>query len=263
MVHFNGERALRFVRSRRFPTGDFARIQNQQKFLAAAVGKVTSASTFLKPLTLKRLVDIAGDNVRTDVSTTPFGLKRLLDRFRSFDPEFYEAYIAPNFGTTTSPAGASVVAPDLDAMKLMFDAIATNESPAAFDGIPDVDISEIVVGVYNGTASAGVAEAAADALTVATSSGTGPVTIPSDQISNWRRSNFATTVILYRPENRVAAEVVQIALPQAELREAGRALTDEIDVAVIVGEHFETKPITQLVPLELPEPARLPAECRD
>ena len=37
IVHFDGDRAIRFVRSRNFTTGDFERIQNQQKFLAAAI----------------------------------------------------------------------------------------------------------------------------------------------------------------------------------------------------------------------------------
>lgn len=45
MVHFDGDRAIRFVRSRNFETGDFERIQNQQKFVAAAINKVTSTST--------------------------------------------------------------------------------------------------------------------------------------------------------------------------------------------------------------------------
>ena len=35
MVHFDGDRVIRFVRSRKvFGNGDFDRIQNQQKFLA-------------------------------------------------------------------------------------------------------------------------------------------------------------------------------------------------------------------------------------
>ncbi|MFN2524878.1 MAG: LCP family protein [Actinomycetota bacterium] len=263
LVHFDGERALRFVRSRHFPTGDFARIQNQQKFLAAAIDKLTSVSTLLDPLKLGRLVDIAGANVKTDVSTTPNGLRRLLDRFRSFDPEHYEAYIAPNLGTTASPQGASVVAPHMEALELMFDAIANEESPAAFDGIPDIDISKVSVGVYNGTEGAGVAEAAADELVAATSNGTGPVTIADGAISNWARTDFARTVILYRAGQREAAEVVQAAVPEAELREARRRLPHGTDVAVIVGEGFETKPIIQLVPLDLPQPAALPRECRN
>ncbi len=48
MVHFDGDRAIRFVRSRKvFGGGDFDRIQNQQKFLSAALSKITSPATFL------------------------------------------------------------------------------------------------------------------------------------------------------------------------------------------------------------------------
>jgi LCP family protein required for cell wall assembly len=47
MVQFDGDRALRFVRSRKiFPNGDFDRIANQQKFLAAAIHKLTSPRRF-------------------------------------------------------------------------------------------------------------------------------------------------------------------------------------------------------------------------
>ncbi|HEX2241211.1 MAG TPA: LCP family protein [Actinomycetota bacterium] len=259
MVHFDGDRALRFVRSRRFPSGDFQRIQNQQKFLAAAIEKVTSVSTLLNPVRLSNLVDIAGTNVKTDVSTTVAGLKRLLDRFSSFDPQYYEAYIAPNLGTMTSPQGASVVAPDFDALELMFDAIAANESPQSFDGIPDVDMAAISVGVYDGTGGVGVAEAAAEALEEATATGTGPVEIAA--VGEWERSRSEDTVVLYRQPTRSAAEVVQAAVPQAELKMTARRLPDGIDVALIVGQEFETKPIVQLVPLDLPEPAALPKEC--
>src|SRR5919106_3262701 len=96
MIHFDGEKALRFVRSRRFPTGDFARIQNQQKFLAAAINKIVSLETVVNPGRIKRLLDVAGNKVRTTESIK--GLYDLGQRFRQFNPEDYEAYVAPNFG---------------------------------------------------------------------------------------------------------------------------------------------------------------------
>src|ERR671918_881794 len=86
MVHFNGDDALRFVRSRKVFTegeaiGDFARIQNQQKFLAAAISKVTSPRTFLSLGKLRAIKDVGGRNLRIDDNTTLLELYRLLKRF--------------------------------------------------------------------------------------------------------------------------------------------------------------------------------------
>jgi LCP family protein required for cell wall assembly len=170
MVEFDGERALRFVRSRNFATGDFERIANQQKFMSAALNKVTSTSTFFRPGRIVSLYRAVGDNLVIDEGTKLSRLLNIARRLRSFDPETYEAYIVPNLGTATNEAG-SVVLPDEEAMAVMFDAVADNESPAAADGVPDVDPSTVDVGVYNGSGIEGAADGAAAELVAATTVG--------------------------------------------------------------------------------------------
>ena len=261
MVEFDGERALRFVRSRNFPSGDFDRIQNQQRFVAAAINKITSTSTLTNPTRLNKLADVAGENVKTDNNTSILGLKRLAERLRSFDPERYEAYLVPNLGIGNIN-GASVVLPDEEAMKVMFDAIAKNQSPADADGVPGIEPSTIKVGVYNGTFTEGAADAAAAALVEATDIGQGPVDVV--ETGNADRSNYRRTVITYsteKPETEAMAELVAAAIPGARIREAE---TDpDVDVAVVVGKRrFRTKQIVQLMPIQLPKPSEPPAICR-
>jgi LCP family protein required for cell wall assembly len=262
MVHFDGEKALRFVRSRKiFANGDFGRIQNQQKFLAAAINKLTSPTTLLKFSTIKELLDVAGDNMRVDKRTTIKGLYDLSKRFRSFDPENYEAYTVPNLGIGSNEAG-SVVLPDELGMKVMFDAMAKHESPAEADGVPDVDPSSILVGVYNGTDIAGLAADSAVALKEATTIGVEEIEIVEE--ANAERDNFKKTVIRYDGDDDEAkekAEFIAAAVPGATVEEGKTPLG--IDVAVIVGRaEFRTKKLVQIAPLKIPQPGELPDVCR-
>lgn len=256
MVEFDGERALRFVRSRNFPTGDLERIQNQQKFLAAAVDKITSPLTFLNLGRLLDLRDIAKENVRIDPQTTIAELSRILSRFRAFNPDNYEAYTAPNLGTG-SAAGSSVILPDKAAMRVMFNAIEANRSPAEADGVPPIKTSSVSVGVYNATNKTGAADRAAEKLEQATTTEDGPVNVVT--VGDAPRDFDGTTVVYRNEEQREKARLVAAALPGARLEES--RTTPGIDVAVMVGKRFSTRKIVQLTPLELPTPGELPEEC--
>lgn len=256
MVHFNGDRAIRFVRSRNFATGDFARIQNQQKFVAAAIDKVTSTSTFLNPGRILRLADIAGDNLKTDQHTTLNGLRQLLQRFRGFDPERYEAYVVPNLGIGNE-SGISTVVFDPVAAKVMFEAIKKNESPAEADGVPDIEPSTVRVGVYNGSGVDGAAAEAASALQAATDIGQGPVDIV--EIADAARSDYKRTVVEYQSEAKRMAQLVAAAIPGAELKES--RTSPGVDVEVIVGGRFATKQLVNIIPIPLPTPGATPGIC--
>lgn len=262
LVHLTGNEALRFVRSRHFETGDFERIRNQQKFVAAAIDKVVSASTLLSPGRIKNLADVARHNVVTDDHTTIGGLVNLGKKLRSFDPKHYEAYTAPNLGVGAAelPSGeqVSIVVPDEPAMKVMFEAISANDSPAQADRVPDVAPPTVRVGVYNGTLVDGKAQAAADALKEATDTGAGGVEIV--EVDNVE-SKLKGTAIRYRPRAKAMAELMKAALPDAKLVEARTEAG--IDIEVIVGKgRFRTHDIVQILPIPIPPPGKLPEECQ-
>jgi LCP family protein required for cell wall assembly len=265
MVEFDGEKAIRFVRSRHYTTGDFERIQNQQKFLAAAIDKITSPLTFLKFGTLLNLRTIAGDNVEIDDHTSLGDLYDILKKFRAFNPDNYEAYTVPNLGVGAATAAdgsqVSIVQPNPSSMKVMFQAIADNESPAEADGVPDINPAEVTIGVYNGTGVSGEADAAASELEASTKSPAGSLEV--NIVTDAKRQDYKKSVLIYDeddPESRAKAEVVAGAIQKAELK-PGK--TDPgIDVEVIVGKNFKTKPFVQITPLPIPKPTELPEECQ-
>ncbi|MDQ4027227.1 MAG: LCP family protein [Actinomycetota bacterium] len=259
MVHFDGERALRFVRARKvFGEGDFARIQNQQKFLAAAIDKITSPSTFLSLRRLLHVKDAAGKNLKIDSNTSLPELYRLMRRFRSFDPERYEAYTVPNLGVATNEAG-SVVLPDEGAMKAMFHAIAENQSPEVASTAPNgVDPATIRLAVYNGADHDDViAGPARDALEEATEIGGSRIDVAEVDLAD--REGYRQTVIRYERDSKKKANFIAAAIPGAKLKRADVGLG--LDLEVIVGERFETQRLFRLKPLELPVAGDLPQVC--
>jgi LCP family protein required for cell wall assembly len=263
-ITFGGDLALRYVRSRHaFENGDFDRIANQQKFLSAAFAKVTSLGMLVQPQKINRLLDIAAKNLKT--SEGLFAVKGTLDRFRSFDPAHYEAYVAPNFGTDnitlSSGEPYSIVVPDMERIKLLGEAIADNESPAEADGVPSIDPKTIRLGVYNGVdLNEPYASNAAAALVTATGGPENGVQIDGDDIANAPHFRFADNIVRYQPEAEEMARLVAAAIPGAVLQE--HATPDGIDVAVIVGnDSFKTEKLLQILPIPLQKPGAEPAVC--
>ncbi len=260
-IHFDGDLALRFVRSRHtVEGGDFGRIANQQKFLAAALNKVTSAGTLFQPQNVLELIDVAGDNLEVDMHTNLSRLRGILERFRSFTPERYEAYTVPNEGTGRV-GEASVVFPDEAGMRFVFDALGRNESPAEADGVPNIDPHTVRVGVYNGVdLFRPYASDAAAALLEATGGALEGFRIDSSDIANAPHFKFKETLIRYEAGAEDMAELVAAVVPGATLQE--HRTPEGVDVAVIVGDKgFKTETLVQILPIPIPPPGERPEVC--
>lgn len=68
--HMNGERALRFVRSRHasgVEGTDFARSERQEKVIEEFKNKIFSVGTFLNPTRILSLYDVFKDSIHTDI----------------------------------------------------------------------------------------------------------------------------------------------------------------------------------------------------
>jgi LCP family protein required for cell wall assembly len=260
MVKFDGDRAIRFVRSRKvFGEGDFARIQNQQKFLAAAIDKITSPSTFLNWGRIQKLKDVAGKNFVVDSNTGLWEFYGILKRFRSFNPTDYEAYTAPNLGLSTTEDGASIVRPDMGAMRALFDALAENRSPAEADNVPNIAPNTIRLGVYNGTSVDGAAAAAAERIKEA--AGTSEGTVRIEEVDDAERVGYKRSLIRYEKESRQIAKFVAAVVPGARMQKHN--VEPGVDVEVIVGKRFGAKKVVQILPLPIPKPGDLPEVCRE
>lgn len=261
LIPFDGERALRFVRSRNFPNGDFARIQNQQRFLSAALNKVTSLGTIFNPARIGKLMAAARDNVRVDDNTDLTELRGTLERFRDFDPDNYEAYTAPNLGITNNEAG-SVVVPDLETLEVMFEAIKANKSPAEADNAPDIDPSTVTVRFYNGTFEEGVAGAAQEKLREAIQ--LQGKTVETLEPTNADSVDYKKSVVRYNPEGedmKTKLELLRAAIPDIEFKKGGTLGTE--DFSIIIGKSgFKAEKVVQITPLELSPPGQVPADCR-
>ncbi|MBI4435171.1 LCP family protein [Candidatus Uhrbacteria bacterium] len=69
-THMDGKTALKFARSRHGNNGegsDFARSERQQKIILAVKDKVLSASTFLNPSRISKMMDALKDNIATNL----------------------------------------------------------------------------------------------------------------------------------------------------------------------------------------------------
>lgn len=263
LINFDGERALRFVRSRNFATGDFERIRNQQRFLSAAINKITSLGTVFSPTRITNLLNAAEKHMTIDRNTSVGELLDIARKFRNFNPEDYEAYTVPNFGIGAA-GEASIVVPDFDTMEVMFEQIAKNESPLEAEGLipADVDMPSISVGVYNGTFEEGVAQEASEELEIATQVARGTVSVV--EVTNADRFRYQHTVIVYDPKvdgSEQKAEVIAQAVPNAVMKEG--EVSASVDVALIIGkDRPEFTKLVQIVPIDIPEPSEVPEECR-
>jgi LCP family protein required for cell wall assembly len=145
----DAEQALAFARSRHFeikvdgrwredPTGDFGRINRQQRFIEAALEKAV-AKGVRNPFVLRDLLGVAQQNVTLDSEYTIADLVELGGQFRDFDPASLVTHTVP--GTPRTVGAMSVVVMDDEAAQPIFDIfrgtapIVAPEEPA-----PPVDV---------------------------------------------------------------------------------------------------------------------------
>ncbi len=85
-THMDGDTALKFVRSRHGNNGegsDFARSKRQQKIILAVKDKVLSASTFLNPSRISKMLDALQANIATNLDV--WEIVRLAKEFKDLD----------------------------------------------------------------------------------------------------------------------------------------------------------------------------------
>jgi len=63
----NGNVALKYARVRHLAGGDFARLKRQQEIISSAKRRALLIENFVNPIKLGNLLEIAGENIRTDI----------------------------------------------------------------------------------------------------------------------------------------------------------------------------------------------------
>ena len=134
----DGEHALTFVRSRRFPDGDFTRMQHQQLFLQAFSERMTSPEMLPR---IPQLVEIAAQHVTTDMTVAE--LVELAAKVESASDVGVEAVSAP--GRVGRAGAQSVVYLDDDALKRTLAAFMAGSvsDPGSFEEGSEEDPSAV------------------------------------------------------------------------------------------------------------------------
>ena len=124
----NGEQALAFVRERKaFVDGDYQRVRDQQVFLKALLGELTSLETLTNPGTVWDAVGRISPYIAVDESLDALAAGRVglsMARTRSGNMHFFTL---PTLGTGRSADGQSIVLPDTAAIAALAGALADDD----------------------------------------------------------------------------------------------------------------------------------------
>lgn len=108
-IDLEGDRALRFVRERKsFTNGDYQRVANQRKFIAAAANKLLSSDTLTNPVKLYDIVDTVSPYLTFDEDFDAATLVGLGMQLKNVDTQNMAMFTMPTAGTSESPDGQSI-----------------------------------------------------------------------------------------------------------------------------------------------------------
>jgi LCP family protein required for cell wall assembly len=119
-VHFDGAKALGFVRARYLdPAADFGRIARQQRFLREMVAKAASLEVLANPGRVLGLVRSVGGALTVDPGlSSPLDQANLAYTFRELSNDGIDMHVAPGYDDTWN--GANVLALDEQAARPLF-----------------------------------------------------------------------------------------------------------------------------------------------
>lgn len=228
-VRADGGTALRYVRSGHIPGGlDLQRMQNQQRFLAALVRRVSDIGLLQNPVKLDQVAKAALGSVRADRQTKPDDLIALATGLRGgFGARSVEFATVPVDATPFRVQGVGTTLRwDAEGAKRIFDALREDRPLTGPDGGPpvtptpsapeqpervDVPPKSIHVQVNNGTTINGLGARVDKELRRLGFRTTGA---PGNTI----RHDAEYTVIHYDPGWDRSAKALATALPYAKMR---------------------------------------------
>ena len=214
--HVDGEAGLAYVRARNLDArADLGRVERQQRFLAAMVGRATSGDILLDPRALVRFLEAALSAVRADPGLTQRELMALGTRLRHVsgaDIRFQTVPVAdPSFRTES---GESVARWDEAASTALFTAMREDSAPERRRKPARRDLtvapSRVRVQVFNGAGTAGLGGRASSDLGNRGFDVVGPA-------QNWRRGGLGRTTVRYDTRYSESIKTVAAALPAARL----------------------------------------------
>ena len=208
-THMDGETALKFVRSRHGNNGegsDFARSKRQQKVILAVKDTVLSASTFLNPSRISKMMTTLKNNIATNLDA--WEIVRLAKQVKDLDTESITHHVidasdsSPLYATVLN--GAYLLLPkndDWSPLQRIADNIFTpdDELSDTFAAAPEEKPKFVRVEIQNGTNITGLAFRASQLL-----DGQG---FDVAKVGNAATRGFAHTVIYDLSDGQHATEL--------------------------------------------------------
>lgn len=222
----DGKHALTFVRSRNFPTGDFKRIENQQKFMDALLAQTVRIQNVFR---LPQLVGVFRRNVKTSMSLEE--MTNLAFDMRGVKRQSLQKAMVT--GKDTKVNGVYYLMPDYDRLALLSErmtALEPFEGPATGGSIPNEDIS---IMVRNGSGVTGRGKSLGARLKL--------LGFDVKDVGTAKQSNYVSTLIVYKAAHQAEAQQVQKALGLGRLQPATAQHSFSTDVLVVVGKDYKPK----------------------
>lgn len=239
-VTLEPEQALAYARSRAYqelidgewrtdPTGDLGRIERQQVFIRATIGRALGQGA-RNPGVFDRMLDAALASVTVDEVLTTGEIVDLARRFRSFDPDALHTYRLPVTADTVGAAEiVRLAGAEAEPILAVFRGTADDEAAAddatEGDEAESLEAAEDLLGAENGLLGTGDEPAAAPSpgdiqLTVQNGSGDAGrageaaaalTEAGFDVVGQANADDFghARTEVQYPPGSRAAAQVVE------------------------------------------------------
>lgn len=223
----DGARALTFVRSRNFPTGDLQRIENQQTFLRALLNESFKPANTLR---LPSLANAVAEQVTTDMSVGE--LAGLANQMRGMKDSSLQTVTMP--GSSERIGNGSYIVADEEAFAVLLERIKAGQSLAPEEDLSAAQVTpdQISVSVRNGAGVAGVANSAADRL--------GAERYDVVEVGNMNQFVYDETLVVYKGENEHKAEMVIAALGQGRAVNYRGMYAFDSEVLVVVGRDWDS-----------------------
>ncbi|WP_417373164.1 LCP family protein [Glutamicibacter protophormiae] len=126
-ITLEGDRALRFVRERKsFSNGDYQRVANQRKFIAAAASQMLSTDTLTNPVKLYDIVDKVSPYLTFDSGFDAATLVGLGMQLKKVDTNNLAMFTMPTAGSSTSADGQSIELPSEQAILQIREALKSD-----------------------------------------------------------------------------------------------------------------------------------------
>lgn len=136
-----GDRALRFVRERKsFTNGDYQRVANQRKFIAAAASQMLSTGTLTNPVKLYEIVDKVSPYLTFDEDFDAATLVGLGLQLKNVDTENMAMFTMPTAGSSASADGQSIELASELAIQQIGEALQTDSmAEYLMDNPPEIE----------------------------------------------------------------------------------------------------------------------------